>query len=490
MLSNHLAAFSILVVDNQPDMTENIRRFLHKRGYTVSTSNSASVALEECCRRHFDLVLIEARMPDKTALEFLQQIAERQVVVKVLIMAAFATVEDSAEAMFRGAAYYIRKPFELSYLLKIVENVLKRPNENLPGSLLYKANFLSEEKNGNGNKEGASKNGSCVEPKTSSSLLIGQSAVMQKVYSRVEKIAQTDSSVLITGATGTGKELVARTIHDRSKRQRGAFIDLNCSAIPESLIEAELFGHQRGSFTGANETRKGLFEEASGGTLFLDEVDALIPSAQAKMLRVLQERQLRRVGGRENIPVDVRIISATNHDLNAAVASGAFRADLLFRLCVVPIHVPPLVERSGDIAMLIEHFLQRHSEKRSESVRFFSEDAMKALSAYNWPGNVRELENAIEYALAMGADQVLGIEDLPGDIMKKSLAAKTQSRKGHNGASMSLADIERQHILNVLEEAGGHHIKAASVLGIDRRTLHRKLSEYNVVKNNSKTSPF
>lgn len=310
--------------------------------------------------------------------------------------------------------------------------------------------------------------------------LIGTSAVMRQLFSILDRIAPTDSSVLITGATGTGKELIARAIHERSWRCNAPFVDINCSAIPETLIEAELFGHQRGTFTGAHETRRGLFEEASGGTLFLDEVDALNLSAQAKLLRVLQERQLRRVGGRENIPIDVRIISATNRDLQQAVGECAFRPDLMFRLRVVPLHVPELRVRGEDIALLVEHFLERHAEQCGQACRRFSAEALGVLLSYKWPGNVRELENAVEYSLAIGVNEELGVDDLPPDILRGSEEGGGGMDWGMTSQA-TLAEVERRHIISIYEGCSRHQIKTASVLGIDRRTLYRKLRQYGMI---------
>src|SRR4030095_12783215 len=246
--------------------------------------------------------------------------------------------------------------------------------------------------------------------------LIGSSPIMQKLFAVIDRVAPNDSSVLLVGATGTGKELVARAIHDKSPRRDGPFVDINCSAIPEGLIEAELFGHQRGTFTGAHESRCGLFEKASGGTLFLDEVDALNLAAQAKLLRVLQERTVRRIGARANVAIDVRIISATNCDLAQAVAEGRFRPDLYYRLRVLPLHVPELCTRGDDVKLLVEHFLNLKSERMGQPARKFTPEAMRALCDYPWPGNVRELENTIEYALAIGLDDELGMADLPPEI--------------------------------------------------------------------------
>ena len=315
--------------------------------------------------------------------------------------------------------------------------------------------------------------------------LVGQSPAMRKLFSVIERVAPTDASVLITGATGTGKELAARAIHDLSPRRDAAFVDINCSAIPETLIEAELFGHQRGTFTGAHENRSGLFEKASGGTLFLDEVDALNLSAQAKLLRVLQERTVRRIGARANIAIDVRIISATNCDLAQAVASGRFRPDLYYRLRVLPLHLPELCTRAGDVSLLVDHFLRMKSERQGRtSVPRFSSEAMRTLNDYPWPGNVRELENVIEYALALGNGDELGIDDLPLELSEARCQSDPEDFRellqAYMNDAVPLAEIEKRYILSVLQQFGGNQVRAAAALGIDRSKLYRRLRQYGV----------
>lgn len=323
-------------------------------------------------------------------------------------------------------------------------------------------------------------------PRTSGSktpTLIGQSPAMRKLFSVIERVAPTDASVLITGATGTGKELAARAIHDLSPRRDAAFVDINCSAIPDTLIEAELFGHQRGTFTGAHENRSGLFEKASGGTLFLDEVDALNLSAQAKLLRVLQERTVRRIGARANIAIDVRIISATNCDLGQAVAEGRFRPDLYYRLRVLPLQLPELCTRAGDVDLLVEHFLQLKTQRMGQPLRRFTPEAMRALREYPWPGNVRELENTIEYALAIGMDESLGMDDLPIEIANHVPADVNDFRsvlQAYMNDTVPLAEIEKRYILSVLQQFGGNQVRAAAALGIDRSKLYRRLRQYGV----------
>ncbi len=308
---------------------------------------------------------------------------------------------------------------------------------------------------------------------------------MMKFCSIIERIAPTDSSVLVTGATGTGKELAARAIHNLSPRRDGPFVDINCSAIPETLIEAELFGHQRGTFTGAHENRAGLFEKASGGTLFLDEIDALNLSAQAKLLRVLQERTVRRIGARANVAIDVRIISASNCDLAQAVAAGRFRPDLYYRLRVLPIHLPELCSRGDDVSLLIDHFLRSKAARNGQPVRCFSAEARRALCEYPWPGNVRELENAIEYAVAIGMNEELGTEDLPLELThyqrEKGENDLKQVLKAYIDDAVPLAEIEKRYILSVLQQFGGNQVKTAAALGIDRSKLYRRLKQYGVM---------
>jgi len=324
-------------------------------------------------------------------------------------------------------------------------------------------------------------------PRTSttrtSEILLGRSPVMQKLLTTIERIAPTENSVLITGATGTGKELVARAIHNKSSRSGGPFVDLNCSAIPETLIEAELFGHQRGTFTGAHENRVGLFEAASGGTIFLDEVDALPLAAQSKLLRVLQERSIRRVGGRTNIDVDVRVISATNSELTTAISEGRFRSDLFYRLRVFPIQVPDLCHREDDIELLIDHFLQRHTDQHGTNLRRFAPEAMAALLQYSWPGNVRELESAVEYALAIGSKETLGIEDLPSEFSVRTQETSNTLKSvlaSYENDGAPLAEIEKRYILSVLQQFDGNQVRAAAALGIDRSKLYRRLRLYGV----------
>jgi DNA-binding NtrC family response regulator len=419
----------IFVLAPDSERWGSLKTALSKRGYDVVSSTTALDAFKYFAQEKVDLVLVDTAVTN-------------------------GSVDE---------------------LARIVERALAQRSEPTPETVT-EISRVSRRGNGLGERKGAK----LALPVTQrGTRLIGHSPPISNLLQTIERVAPIDSNVLITGGTGTGKELVARAIHDRSKRRSAFFVDINCSAIPETLFETEFFGHERGTFTGANETRQGLFERASGGTLFLDEVGTLSPAMQAKLLRVLQERQVRRVGGRENIPVDVRIIAATNSDLKAAVTRGEFRPDLYFRLRVVPLHMPQLRGRRQDIPLLIEHFLQRHNLRSGEPPRRFSLEAMSALLAYSWPGNVRELENVVEYAVAISPGPVLGIDDLPPDMF-----GEKQDELNLLGecalSNAPLAEVERRYILAVFERCDGHHIKTAAVLGIDRRTLYRKLQQYDL----------
>lgn len=471
---------SILVVDDQRVFCELLERHLIKQGFSVESCLNAKEALEKTSQNSFDLVIADVNMPGQSGIELLERIKTRGNGEKVILMTAFATINQCVDAMHLGAADYLTKPFQLNEVAKIVEKTLHPLNHksNTNGSLNGNGH-----KNGNGNgykkPHSVDSNGNGGHALRGTERLVGTSPPMRKLASLIEKIAPTNSYVLITGSTGTGKELVARSIHKHSHRSHAPFIDINCSAIPNTLFESELFGHQRGTFTGAHETRQGLFEQASGGTLFLDEINMLDLASQAKLLRVLQEQQLRRVGGRENIPIDVRIIAATNQNLAKAVAESSFRPDLFFRLRVIPLHVPELCKRgSKDISFLIEHFLQRYAERFSCPVRKFSKEAMEVLTKYKWPGNVRELENVVEYSLTISSKDVIEVDELPPDVLNSETADETLLESIDHGTT--LEELEREYIISMLNHHDGHQIKTAEALGIDRRTLYRKLRKYGL----------
>lgn len=463
---------SILVVTNQENICRSLKEFLTGQGYRFISSANPEEALEQIRKSRFDLIIVDVDLPDGGGFELLNKMKERGGCEAIIVMANSTATEQSPLEFHHYARGHISKPLRLNDVASTITRALQfnedgRVQGNRP---------QGRERNGRHSPRPISSN----DILNTSVSMVGQSPSMLQLLSLIERIAPTESSVLITGATGTGKELVARAIHRQSRRRRGQFVDINCSAIPDTLFESELFGHQRGTFTGAHDTRHGLFEQADGGTLFLDEVDSLSHSSQAKLLRVLQERKVRRVGGRESINVDVRVIAATNHDLRAAVTEGSFRPDLYFRLHVVPIHVPELRERKEDIPLLAEYFLSRHAAQHKNPPRRFTESAMNALKSYWWPGNVRELENVVEYALAICGYDELDVKDLPPGMLRVD-ACEMSSINQEPLENASLAEIERRHILSMFERNQRHQINTAAALGIDRRTLYRKLCQYGTI---------
>ncbi|HWQ34042.1 MAG TPA: sigma-54 dependent transcriptional regulator [Blastocatellia bacterium] len=445
----------VLIVEDDAVLRDTLARFLARVGYDAAAASDGRGALALLDESPPDVVLTDIHMPDVDGLELLAEVKTRYPDTIVIMMTAFSSIDTAVEAMRRGAEDYLSKPLQLADAQMSIERALERR------SLRTRVAQLESQ----------------ARERYQFSQIIGRSAAMQRVFQIIERVAPTGSTVLIQGRTGTGKELVARAIHFNSPRAKKPLVDINCGALPENLIESELFGHQKGAFTGANETKKGLFETAHGGTLFLDEVQALRPELQTRLLRALQERVIRRVGGRENIEVDVRVIAATNQDIAEAVRKGEFREDLYYRLNVVGIHLPDLRERREDIPLLVEHFLKRFAEANHQEPRRFSREAMRLLAGYDWPGNVRELQNAVEYALAIGTGPMLTIADLPPHI---SGIISSKGAPEPVGEGRTLEEVERRHILRILEETGGNHVRAAEILGIDRRTLYRKLEKYRL----------
>ena len=443
----------ILIVEDEAPMCELLMSFFSDKGYRVDAIQNGEGALGRLEEQDYALVITDIKLPGMSGLELLARIRVDWPEVAVIIMTAFSSISSAVEAMKLGAEDYIGKPFQLDELAITVEKALERL------SLRREVKELRAE----------------VRERYNFSNIVGRSKPMQQLFEVIKRIAaRRDASALIIGSTGTGKELVARAIHYNSDRRDAPFMPINCSAIPETLLESELFGHQKGAFTGAHETRRGLIEEAQGGTVFLDEINTLSPNLQVKLLRVLQERVVRRVGGRENIPIDIRLVSASNQDLEDAVKRNEFRQDLYYRLNVVPVRLPDLKDRREDIPLLVHHFLQKFAQQHGEPARRFSNEGMRILMTHTWPGNVRELENAVEHALTMGSGEVLMPEDLPASVTTPERDIVEEATLDN----VTLSEVERRYILRILEKMDGHQIKTAQILGIDRRTLYRRLRQY------------
>lgn len=424
-------------------------------GHQTYPFNSAEKALKEMGEIEPQLVIVDLRMEDVGGFDVLKRCREEHRQAAVVMITAFASVETAVEAMKMGAYDYVTKPFKVDELMLTIQRALDyqaalRENVYLKQELKERYRFEN---------------------------IIGNSGRMQDIYSLIGKVAKTDSTILIMGESGTGKELVARALHFNSPRQHHSFVAVNCSALPENLLESELFGHKKGAFTGAVQDKAGLFEEAHMGTIFLDEINSMAQALQTKLLRVLQEREIRRVGDNRPIPVNARVVAATNEPLHEKMAEGTFREDLYYRLAVIPIQMPPLRDRKEDIPLLVNHFLQKNTPKDEALVKI-EKNVIQALSAYQWPGNVRELENAIERACALCEGGVITVHDLPPHVIEQ-----TDSGRGNEGlrlpVGVSLQDFvrdqEKLFIQATLKETGGSREKAASMLGISLATLYRKM---------------
>lgn len=438
----------ILVVDDEAPIRDIIRKGLSQiGGYSVEVAQNGFEAIEKIEKDVFDLVLTDLKMPEMDGLELLKTIKGTRPEVLVILMTAYGTIETAVEAMRIGANDYITKPVDLNELLIHISKAQKE------GLLLRENRLLRME----------------VRKKFEFGNIIGKSRKMQEIFSLIEKVALGNSTVIVYGGSGTGKELVAKAIHYNSPRADRPFIPFNCGAIPETLVESELFGHTKGAFTGAVQAKKGLFDEADGGTLFLDEISTILPSVQVKLLRVLQEKEVMKVGSTERTKIDVRMIAATNENLEANVKSGKFREDLFYRLHVFPIFLPDLKDRKEDIPLLAYHFLDVYSKEAKKEIKGVSKEAIKLLLEYHWPGNVRELENVIERAVIMTDQDYLMPNDLPKDLTEgfsEMIKRGVKDRK-------SLGDIKSEYIKEILKEVGGNKRIASEILKVNPRTLYR-----------------
>ena len=442
---------AMLVVDDDPSSAGLLREIFEAEGYDVTLAASGAEAIRLAEERPFDIVLSDVRLPDIDGIEVLRRLKAVDPDLTVILVTAFGTVETAIRAMHEGAFDYVRKPFELPVVRRCVERAMQRKR-------------YADEKRARGDESrGSGRIGT----------IVGSSPAMVELFKLVSRVADTKSSVLIQGESGTGKELIARTIHQNSPRRTRPFVAVNCMSFSEGVLESELFGHVRGAFTGATERRPGLFLEADRGTLFLDEIGDMSLAMQSKLLRVLQEQEVKPVGGTETVPVDVRVVAATHRALEDLVRAGRFREDLYYRLNVVTLKVPPLRERPEDIPLIVTHYLTLFCEQANRPIHALSPEAMAALRAYPWPGNVRELVNVIERAVALAPGSVVEISDLP-----EKVAASQETALGSTfNASdrLTLAEVTRRYVLEVLAKAGGNKTEAARMLGVPRRTLYRML---------------
>jgi DNA-binding NtrC family response regulator len=442
----------ILIVDDEKNTREGLARALRDE-YAVAEAENGQRALEWLETRHADVVLSDLRMPGLDGMELLSRLLARDPKPVLILLTAYGNIETAVEAMKRGAYDFLAKPVNLDrleLLLKraLAERQLGAENQRLKAQLDSKYGFEN---------------------------ILGASPAMQEVFDVIRQVAPTRATVLIQGESGTGKELVARALHQCGPRAQGPFIPVHCAALAPTLLESELFGHEKGAFTGAQERRRGRFELANGGTLFLDEIGEIDPALQVKILRVLEERKFERVGGTETVSVDVRLVAATNRDLKQMVAEGKFREDLFYRLYVVNVALPPLRERDGDIVLLAQHYLKSLATEHGKKVVGITSEAMAALTAYPWPGNVRELRNVIERMVVLGTGDKLTMRDLPVAFRGPGGRGRAAARAGS-----VLRDSERQLIEDALRRHKGNRTLAAQELGISRRTLHRKLNEFGL----------
>jgi DNA-binding NtrC family response regulator len=447
----------ILVIDDETAILDTLRILLKREGFAVHTAVGGREGLEKLREVGPDVVLSDVRMPGVGGLEILQAAREVDPNTPVILMTAQASLQTAIRAVNEGAFYYLQKPFANDELVAICRRAaesrqLRAENQALKSEIRRR-------------------------DRSETSRPIGRSRPFTEVLRLADTVAPTDSTVLITGESGTGKEVLARYLHERSERAQGPFVSINCGALPENLLESELFGHVKGSFTGAVRDKQGLFVAAKGGTFFLDEVGEMSPAIQVKLLRAIQEREVAPVGATETIPVDVRIIAATNRDLEEEIRRGGFRSDLYYRLNVITVHLPPLRDRPEDVPLLAEHFLQRFAKGRGHTPPRLAPDAMEALQRYDWPGNVRELENALERAAVLSADGEIAAAALPTRLTEAEARPLVSDRLPPNP---TLEIIERAYIYWVLQAEGGNKSRAAEVLGIDPSTLYRKLLRYGM----------
>jgi two-component system, NtrC family, response regulator AtoC len=452
----------ILIADDDEVSCQLFAETLEAEGLQVEQAISGDAALSRLREETPDLLIVDVRMPGTSGLDVTRIAHQKYPSLPIIVMTAFGSIETAVEAIHEGAFDFISKPMNLEELKKTVSRALAQRTLQRPAKM---------------------SNGRDDENPQQLGKIIGKSPAMLEVYKAVARAAPTKSTVLILGESGTGKELIARAVHQHSPRANRRFVAVDCGALTETILESELFGHVRGAFTGALADKKGVFEEAQGGTCFLDEIGGISANMQARLLRVLQEHEIRRVGGKDWVKVDVRVVAATNHNLEEAVGRGEFRQDLYYRLNVVAIRLPPLRERAEDIPLLARHFLQHYSQETGKSIMGLSDKAMELLCAYSWPGNIRELENAIEQAVALSYQPVLTPDDLA--TVRDHAVAKSSQDDSQNGQFVfpdtpTLEEVKKRYVLHALKQAGGNISRTAKILNIDRRSLYRMLARYKI----------
>lgn len=443
----------VLVVDDDEAIRISLKQVLVKEGHITTVAENGLLALEQLKRNHFDLALVDLKMPGIDGMSLLKEIRNHDPSTDVIIITGFATVETAVEAIKYGAYDYIQKPFSIATIRLVLNKIAEKRSVLQTGETKQ----LKFDRNG--------------EIET----IIGESPRMHQIYDLVQKVAPTDSTVLITGETGTGKELIAKAIHFNSLRKKKPFLTVDCNSLVETLFESELFGHVKGSFTGAVATKHGSFELANGGTFFFDEIGNISLNIQSKILRVIQEKEIRRVGATDTIKVDVRVIAATNKDLRQAVDKGTFREDLFYRISVIPIHLPPLRDRKEDIIPLANHFLAKYNQRRKRALKGFHSTVKEVFLNYSWHGNVRELENVVERSVVIEDNEEITFSSLPSHLRGNSAQIDATS---HEIVSLEL--LEKSHIIRTLNATDWNRSKTARLLGIDRKTLYDKIKRYQI----------
>jgi DNA-binding NtrC family response regulator len=439
---------NIMIVDDEEIIRESFLHWFEKLGHRVEAAASGAEALEKLEKSPFEVLFVDIKMPGMDGIELLGKVKEEYPETIVVIITAYGSIETAVKAMKMGATDYLLKPFKPEQLSLVLEKIA------------HQRKLISEYEYVKGR----------LDQITRFDNIIGQSPPMQKVFDLIPEVAQSESSVLLIGETGTGKELVAKAIHAKSNRSHLPFIAINCGAIPDTLLESELFGHQKGAFTGATHPRKGFIEVVSGGTLFLDEIGEISPKMQIDLLRVLEEKKITRIGDRQPVDVDFRLISATRRDLEKEVTEGVFREDFFYRINVITIHIPPLKKRKGDIPLLVQHFLQKYSHETVKRVDHVSRNTMELLKNYDWPGNVRELENAVERAVVLSKSRTLGKEDFAFLRTDPSPISKPRS----------LREMEKTYVQQILEDSDWNITHASKILDINRVTLHKMIKRLNL----------